>query len=37
VTASHSKAKNSGKKTAKFCSIQLFNLFLPAFEQQYNC
>jgi hypothetical protein len=25
VTASHSDTKNSGKKTATFCSIKLFN------------
>jgi hypothetical protein len=25
VTVSHTAAKNSGKKTAKFCWIKLFN------------
>jgi hypothetical protein len=30
VTVSHSDAKNSGKKTAKFCSIKLFNSKLPS-------
>jgi hypothetical protein len=30
VTVSHSDAKNSGKKTAIFCSIKLFNSKLPS-------